>query len=154
MHFVNESLLVGNVDDAQKPPPFVNSVLFVSGEHKITPPRGVAYAYIPLKEYGEADPNDVKAAVDWLEQQPPTSKLMVCCRMGMGRSVSMVITYLVLVKGMSYADAEQLMRARRPGATPLPRLQETIEKVRQLRQAANGQGQGQAPIPGAPSHRI
>lgn len=135
MHFVNESLLVGNVDDAQKPPPFVNAVLFVSGEHKITPPRGVAYAYISLKEYGEADPKDIKNAVDWLERQPPSSKLMVCCRAGMGRSVSMVIAYLVCVKGMTYAEAEQLMKARRPGATPIPRLKETIEKVQQLRLA-------------------
>ncbi|TAJ24097.1 MAG: hypothetical protein EPO64_09945 [Nitrospirae bacterium] len=135
MHFVNESLLVGNVDDAQKPPPFINAVLFVSGEHKIAPPRGVAYAYIPLKEYGEADPKDIKTAVDWLERQPPSSKLMVCCRAGMGRSVSMVIAYLVCVKGMTYAEAEQLMKARRPGATPIPRLKETIEKVQQLRLA-------------------
>jgi protein-tyrosine phosphatase len=141
MHFVNESLLVGNVDDAQKPPPFVGSVLFVSGEHRITPPRGVAYAYIPLKEYGEADPKDVKAGVDWLEQQPPNSKLMVCCRAGMGRSVSMVIAYLVCVKGMSYAEAEQLMRARRPGATPIPKLQETIEVVQQMRRGQTIQGQ-------------
>lgn len=141
MHFVNENLLVGNVDDAQKPPPFVGSVLFVSGEHKITPPRGVAYAYIPLKEYGEAEPKDVKAAVDWLEQQPPSNKLMVCCRAGMGRSVSMIIAYLVCVKGMSYAEAEQLMKSRRPGATPIPRLKGTIEQVQQMRQAQKNQGQ-------------
>lgn len=151
MHFVDANLLVGNVDDAQKPPPFVNSVLFVSGEHTINPPRGVAYAYVPLKEYGEADPNDVKLAVDWLEKQPPNSKLMVCCRAGMGRSVSMAIAYLVIVKGMSYADAEKMLKARRPGATPIPRLEQTIEKVRQMRQASSGPAQ--APGSNAPSYR-
>lgn len=135
MHFVNEQLMVGNIDDAQKPPPFVGSVLFVAGEHTITPPKGVAYHYIPLKEFGQADPKDVKAAVDWLVQQPPTNKLLVCCRAGMGRSVSMVMAYLVCVKGMSYADAEKLLKARRPGATPIPHLQETIEQVKQLRQS-------------------
>lgn len=143
MHFVNETLLVGNVDDAQNPPPFIKSVLFVSGEHAIKPPKGVAYHYIPLKEYGEADPNDVKAAVDWLEQQPPASRMIVCCRAGMGRSVSMIIAYLVLVKGMKYEEAETLLKARRPGATPIPRLKETIERVKQLRQAGTNAGQEQ-----------
>jgi protein-tyrosine phosphatase len=144
MHFINECLMVGNVDDAQKPAPHVNSVLFVSGEHSIKPPQGVAYHYIPLKEYGEADPNSVKAAVDWMEQQPATSRMMVCCRAGMGRSVSMIIAYLVCVKGMKYDEAETLLKARRPGATPIPRLRETIERVRQLRQAGAGQDQGLA----------
>lgn len=148
MHFVNEQLLVGNIEDAQKPPPFVGSVLFVSGEHTIPPPKGVAYHFIPLKEYGQADPKDVKAAVDWLAQQPPANKLLVCCRAGMGRSVSMVIAYLVCVKGMSYADAEKLVKARRPGATPIPYLQETIEQVKRMRQA------GSASSPNASSRQF
>lgn len=151
MHFVNESLLVGNVDDAQNPAPFIKSVLFVSGEHQITPPKGVAYNYIPLKEYGEASPNDVKAAVDWMEQQPAANRMMVCCRAGMGRSVSMIIAYLVCVKGMKYDEAESLLKARRPGATPIPRLKQTIERVQQLRQAGAGavQDQGLASGPNA-----
>lgn len=134
MHFVTESLMVGNVDDAQKPPPYVNAVLFVAQEFTIKAPKGIAYEFIPLKEFGEAAPNDVKRAVDWMEQQPPTSRMMVCCRAGMGRSVSMVIAYLVCVKGMKYDEACQLLKARRPGATPLPNLEQTIAKVQQMRQ--------------------
>jgi protein-tyrosine phosphatase len=79
---------------------------------------------------------------------------MVCCRAGMGRSVSMAIAYLVLVKGMKYAEAESLLRARRPGATPIPHLERTIERVRQLRQGRDGQGQGQPSMPGAAPSRI
>jgi protein-tyrosine phosphatase len=151
MHFVNETLLVGNVDDAQSPAPFIKSVLFVSGEHTIKPPKGVAYHYIPLKEYGEADPKDVKAAVDWMEQQPASDRMMICCRAGMGRSVSMIIAYLVCVKGMKYDEAETLLRARRPGATPIPRLKQTIELVQQMRQTGSktGQDQGLASGPNA-----
>jgi protein-tyrosine phosphatase len=141
MHFVNELLLVGNVDDAQSPAPFIKSVLFVSGEHTIKPPKGVAYHYIPLKEYGEADPKDVKAAVDWMEQQPASNQMMICCRAGMGRSVSMIIAYLVCVKGMKYDEAESLLKARRPGASPIPKLKQTIERVQQMRQAGSNAGQ-------------
>ncbi len=145
MHFVNEQLMVGNIDDAQKQPPFVGSLLFVSGEHATPRPKGVAYNYIPLKEFGQADPEDVKAAVDWLAQQPQTNTLLVCGRAGMGRSVSMVIAYLLCVKGMTYADAEKLLKARRPGATPIPHLKETIDQVRLLRQSGSGSG----PAPGS-----
>lgn len=134
MHFVTETLLVGNVDDAQKPPPYVNGVLFLAQEFTIKPPKGVAYEFVPLQEFGEASPGDVKKAVDWLEQHAPSKRLMVCCRAGMGRSVSMVIAYLVCVKGMTYADAVQLLKARRPGATPLPNLERTIATVQRMRQ--------------------
>ncbi len=134
MHFVTESLLVGNVDDAQKPPPYVNGVLFLAQEFTIKPPRGVAYEFVPLKEFGEASPDDVKKAVDWMERQASSGRLMVCCRAGMGRSVSMVIAYLVCVKGMKYEEAVQLLKARRPGATPLPNLERTIMAVQRMRQ--------------------
>lgn len=143
MHYVTESLLVGNVEDAQKPPPFVGAVLFLAAEHEIEPPSGVAFERVLLKEFQEADPRDVKAAVNWMERQAASSRVMVCCRAGMGRSVSMVIAYLCCVKGMSYADALELLRARRPGATPLPNLERTIEKVQELRLEAEGEGQDQ-----------
>ena len=135
MHFVNESLLIGNLQDAQAPPPFVTGLLFVAGEHDVTPRSGLAFERVPLKEFGEASAQDVKRAVDWLERTVPNNKVMVCCRAGMGRSVSMVIAYLCCVKGMSYTDAVKLMSARRPGATPLPKLESTIIQVQQLRQA-------------------
>jgi len=145
MHFITESLSVGNVDDAHEPPPFIDGMLIVAGEREVKPAPGVVHARVPLKEFGEADPLDVQKAVEWLEQQAPSRQLMVCCRAGMGRSVSMVIAYLCCVKGMSYDEAVQLLKARRPGATPIPKLERTIKKVLELRQARAGQGQGQIP---------
>ena len=92
------------------------------------------YERVPLREFEEADPADVKKVVDWLERHEPAYRVMVCCRAGMGRSVSMVIAYLCCAKGMSYAEAVDLLKSRRPGATPLPNLEKTIERVRVLRQ--------------------
>lgn len=142
MHYVTESLVVGNLDDAQQPPPFVGGLLFVAEEHQIKPPQGIAYKWVPLKEFGEADPHDMKVAVDWLEQQAPANRLLICCRAGMGRSVSVVIAYLCSVKGMSYVEAVTLLKARRPGSTPLPNLEQTIEHVQRMRLARDHQGQG------------
>ena len=144
MHFITESLLVGNLEDAHKPPPFIHGMLIVAEEREVNPAPGIMHERVPLKEFGEADPHDVQKAVEWLERQAPTHQLMVCCRAGMGRSVSMVIAYLCCVKGMSYSDALQLLKARRPGATPLPGLERTIQKVQQLRQARASQDGGAA----------
>jgi hypothetical protein len=52
----------------------------------------------------------------------------------MGRSVSVAIAYLCLVKAMPYDKAAALVAARRPGATPLPELEATIRFVRDLRE--------------------
>jgi protein-tyrosine phosphatase len=133
MHFITDSLMVGNKDDALSPPLFVTSVLFVAAECPITRPSGITFECIPLDEFEEADPMVMKRAVDWLERHE-SERVMVCCRAGMGRSVSIVMAYLCCVKDMPYADALKLMKARRPGATPLPRLEHSIEQVRQLRQ--------------------
>lgn len=76
----------------------------------------------------------VYEAVHWIEAHLPNNRLMVCCRAGMGRSVSIVIAYLCCVEGMTYADALKLALTRRPGGMPLPRLGEVIEDVCRKRQ--------------------
>lgn len=139
MHHVTETLLVGNLEDAKKPPSSIQGILFLAGEHDIPPPDGVLFDRIPMVEFGQATPQQVDEAVAWLEQHAPRKKVMVCCRAGMGRSVSMVIAYLCCVKGMSYGEAFQLLRSRRPGATPLPNLEVTIQSVLELRAARKGQ---------------
>jgi len=133
MHHVTESLLVGNLEDARKPPSFVDGLLLVAAEHDIPAPDGILFNRIPLVEFGQASPQQVYEAVAWLEQHAPKKKIMVCCRAGMGRSVSMVIAYLCCVRGMGYDEAIQLLKARRPGATPLPNLDATIQSVLQMR---------------------
>jgi protein-tyrosine phosphatase len=139
MHFITDFLLVGNLEDAMRPPTSIHGLLFVAGEHEIRPPSGMAYARIPLKEFGAADPLDVMEAVDWLEQHGTSRRLLVCCRAGMGRSVSIVIAYLCCVKGMSFEEALDLARARRPGTTPLPFLEQTIQAVMRMRLARDNQ---------------
>ena len=131
---MTESLSVGNVEDAKNPPSFVQGVLFVAAEHDIPPPPGMLFNKIPLVEFGQANPQQVYEAVAWLEQHAPKKKIMVCCRAGMGRSVSMVIAYFCCVQGMGYAEAVQMLKSRRPGATPLPNLEDTILHVIRMRQ--------------------
>jgi protein-tyrosine phosphatase len=135
MYYITETVLVGNVFEARALPPFLRGLLFVAEEYEITPPAGMMFGRVPLKEFHEADPADVDKAVQWLEQHASSHRVIVCCRAGMGRSVSVVIAYLCCAKGMQYTEAVHLMTTRRPGAVPLPRLECTIQKVQKMREA-------------------
>jgi protein-tyrosine phosphatase len=136
MHLITEKLLVGTIDDAREPPPVIGSLLLVAEEFTVEPAEWIDYHRIPIKEFAEADPITLIQAIDWLEKRVPESRVLVCCRAGMGRSVSVVMAYLCCVEGMAYADVLKLVMARRPGAMPLPNLQTAIEQVRLLRPAA------------------
>lgn len=132
---INKRLLVGSADDARNPPSQINAILMVAEEQNVTVPSRVVYAKIPFKEFGEPTISALFEAVHWIETHAVERRIMVCCRAGMGRSVSVVIAYLCCVDGMSYPDAVKLVLTRRPGGMPLPRLQETTEEVRRRRQA-------------------
>ncbi|MBA5876374.1 MAG: hypothetical protein GDA66_17760 [Nitrospira sp. CR1.2] len=133
MHMIHKRLLVGNAGDARNPPPQVGAVLMVAEEQNVAVPNGVLYAKIPLKEFGEPTAVAIRQAIDWIESNMPTQRVMVCCRVGMGRSVSVVIAYLCCVEEMAYAEAVKLVLKRRPGGMPLPRLQEVIDVVNRHR---------------------
>lgn len=136
MYLITEKLLVGTIDDAREPPAVIGTLLLVAEEFTIEPAGWVDYGRIPIKEFAEADPAALLQAIEWLEQRVPESRVLVCCRAGLSRSVSVVMAYLCCVEGIPYADVLNLVMTRRPGAIPLPNLQSAIEQVRLLRPAA------------------
>ncbi len=134
MHYITETLLVGNINDASAPPQQVSAVLLVAAEFTIQPPSWLLYRRIPFSEFAEAEPLLLDQAISWVEQHISDHQVMVCCRAGMGRSVSVVVAYLCCVQGMTYAEVMKLVMRRRPGAMPLPNLEEVITQVRLLRE--------------------
>ena len=134
MHVITEYLAVGNADDALHARWAMAAILNVASECRITPPTGRNYNWIPFIEFAPADPLQLDEAVSWLEQCGKGSRLLICCRAGVGRSVSVAIAYLSLVDDMPYQEAVNLVAAQRPGASPLPNLESTIRFVRDLRQ--------------------
>jgi protein-tyrosine phosphatase len=136
MHQITDRLFVGNISDAIQPPAQISAVLLVAEEYQIEAPTWLAYGRIPFREFDQADPKIVADAVGWVERHMADNRVMVCCRAGMGRSVSVAMAYLCCVEGMAYADVLKLVLARRPGALPLPKLEEVIEQVHRLRRAA------------------
>lgn len=147
MHFITETLLVGNINDASEPLPQVSAVLLVAAEFSIQPPDWLSFGRIPFSEYAEAEPLLLDQAVSWVEQHVSGNRVMVCCRAGMSRSVSVVMAYLCCVQGMTYAEVLKLVTTRRPGAMPLPNLEKAITQIQLLRQART------VDKPGRPSRR-
>jgi protein-tyrosine phosphatase len=135
MYQITDTLYVGNILEAERPPAHIEAVLLVAEEFTPNAPAGVIYERIPLKEFGEAKPASLNQAIDWIARHHPDKHVMVCCRAGMGRSVSVVMAYLCCVQKMEYPDVFQLIMSRRPGACPLPNIQATIKQVHELRQA-------------------
>lgn len=135
MHLITETLLVGNINDAREPPVKIGALLLVAAEYTLESPGGLPSSRIPFSEYAEAEPLLLDRAVSWVERHHSDHRVMVCCRAGMGRSVSVVMAYLCCVQGMTYAEVLKLVMRRRPGAMPLPNLEEAIIQVRLLREA-------------------
>jgi protein-tyrosine phosphatase len=135
MHLITETLLVGNINDAREPPAKVGALLLVAAEYTVEPPSWLLYGKIPFAEFAEAEPISLDQAVNWVEQHLADNRVMVCCRAGMGRSVSVVMAYLCCVQGMTYTEVLKLVMTRRPGAMPLPMLEEAIAQVHLLREA-------------------
>ena len=135
MHLITETLLVGNINDAREPPVKIGALLLVAAEYTLESPRWLPSSRIPFSEYAEAEPLLLDRAVSWVEQHISDHPVMVCCRAGMGRSVSVVMAYLCCVQGMTYAEVLKLVMRRRPGAMLLPKLEEAITQVRLLRAA-------------------
>ena len=135
MHLITETLLVGNINDAREPPLKIGALLLVAAEFTLKPPSALLFGMIPFSEYAEAEPLLLDRAVSWVEQHLSGNRIIVCCRAGMGRSVSVVMAYLCCVEGMTYDEVLKLVMKRRPGAMPLPNLEEATTQVRLLRAA-------------------
>jgi protein-tyrosine phosphatase len=145
MHMITEKLLVGNINDAKEPPVKIGALLLVAAEYELESPGWLISGRIPFSEYAEAEPLLLDRAVSWVEQHGSEHRVMVCCRAGMGRSVSVVMAYLCCVQGMTYAEVLKLVMRRRPGAMPLPNLEEAITQVRLLREARAADKKNSAP---------
>jgi protein-tyrosine phosphatase len=147
MHMITENLLVGNINDAREPPVKVGALLLVAAEFALESPGWVVSGKIPFSEYAEAEPLLLDRAVSWVEQHLIDNRVIVCCRAGMGRSVSVVMAYLCCVQGMTYDQVFKLVMTRRPGATPLPNLEQAIAQVRLLREARRKDKKTPASLP-------
>lgn len=127
--YVDHQLYIGEQADAEAPPAFITAVLWTALDIHLSPPPNIVFARLPLKEYTEPDPIDLEMGVTWLSRHLPEHHILVACRVGFGRSPSLIIAYLCCILGLSFEDAEALVSQKRPGTTPLPHLATLIKEL-------------------------
>ena len=127
--YVDHQLYIGEQADAESPPDLITAVLWTAGDIQLTPPPNIVFAQVPFKEFTEPDPIDVELGVSWLARHLPEHHILIACRVGFGRSPSLIIAYLCCIHGISYQEACDLVLKKRPGTTPLPYLAPIIEKL-------------------------
>jgi len=102
----------------------------VALDPKLSPPSNVVFGRLPLKENTKPDLIDLEMGVEWLAHHLPEHHILVACRVGLGRSPSIIIAYLCCMHGLSFAEAQELVSQKRPGTTPLPHLASLIEQLK------------------------
>jgi protein-tyrosine phosphatase len=127
--YVDHQLYIGEQADAESPPAFITAVLWTAVDIHISPPPNIAFARLPLKEFTEPDPIDLQMGVEWLARHLPEHHILVACRVGFGRSPSLIIAYLCCIHGFSFEEAQAFVIEKRPGTTPLPHLAALIEQL-------------------------
>jgi protein-tyrosine phosphatase len=154
MIYVTPALIVGSQEDAKMPPPDLGGLLIVAEEVMANVPAGVPFLRVPLKEFREAEVAGLYQSVQWMERHVGAKPVMVCCRAGMGRSVSVLIAYLCCIEEMRYPDALALLKERRQGAFPLPGLEITIERVKEWRRDAQRLARSLEPAASTTQHKL
>ena len=132
MDYITDRIAVGGISDALEPPLKITALLNVAMEHDIKS-QGRLYKKIPLPDMREAPVDLLYKAVEWIEQNEGENKILVSCHAGIGRSPSVVIAYLCCVKGMGFDEAVEYVARRRHAISPLPNLNITIGRVKEIR---------------------
>jgi len=128
--YIDHHLYIGEQVDAESPPPFISAVFWAALDPQLSPPASVVFARLPLKEYTEPNLIDLEMGVQWLARHLPEHHILVACRVGFGRSPSIIIAYLCCMHGLSFEEARDLVTQKRPGTTPLPHLASLIKQLK------------------------
>lgn len=112
--------------------PLHSSALFfwTALEPQLSPSSNLLFARLPLKEITKPNPLDLETGIQWLARHLPEHHILVACRVGIGRSPSIIIAYLCSMQGLSFEEAQDLVTQKRPGTTPLPHLASLIEQLK------------------------
>ena len=139
MDWITENVALGDMYDAghldprhMDLPGGVNAVLNMAVE--LPPDPGVIaahkimYLFLPVDD-GHALPRDImmKAFVFLARCEMEHKRVLVHCVMGKSRSASMVAMYLALRDNISFKDALQIVRSKRPLVDPAPALARSVD---------------------------
>lgn len=132
MNFILDHLAIGNYEEALNPPSEISALLNVANKKDISETT-LLYHKIPIIDMQPIPMDQMKEAVEWIEDHIISYKIMVFCNAGIGRSPSVVIGYLCCSLGYGFGEAVESVAKRRPNISILPNLIRTIEDVKDLK---------------------
>jgi len=126
--FILPNIAIGSRKGLEDSPEDIAAFLNVADDVEDIFPQPKNYYKIPLKDGVPPPVEKLEAAIKWIRKYSKLGKVLIFCRYGKGRSVSVVIGYLCSL-GLSYDEALRLVGKRRPAMNPLPGLAEKISLV-------------------------
>lgn len=114
----------------ENPEDGLESVLNVAEEVEVNLPH-LNYHKIPLKDGIPIPPEKMREAIQWIQKQITSERVLVACHYGVGRSASIIIGYLCSI-GFGYQEALDFVSSKRAGVNPIPGLKETIKETLDL----------------------
>lgn len=127
MVFILENLAVGNFSDAKSLPPEITAFLNVAEELDLEL-QDKLYHKVPLKDFSPIPEEKLREAIDWIRENISKHKVLVFCNAGVGRSPSVVVSYLCS-KGLKFGEAVEFVASKKPNISILPGLFETIKRI-------------------------
>jgi len=128
MRFILENLAIGSYKDALNPPALVTALLNVASERDIETER--LYHKVPIIDMQPIPEDQLQEAVEWIRDYIGRHTIMVFCNAGIGRSPSVVVSYICCFLAYRFDDAVEFVAKRKPDISMLPGLMETIEEIK------------------------
>lgn len=132
MDFVLDRLALGNAADAVSPAG-VDALLCVAAELGAPLLDGLRFHKVPIVDFRPLPATQLGEAVEWIETQARSGRVLVYCNAGVGRSTSVVVGYLCVARGMGFGQAVEFVARRRPHMSILPELVTAIDRLRAVR---------------------
>jgi protein-tyrosine phosphatase len=75
--------------------------------------HGIAHVRYPVPDIGVPDSGTITSAVDWIAQQARAGRpVLIHCAKGRGRSATLLAGFLMREEGLTFDQAESLIRSR------------------------------------------
>ncbi len=93
----------------------------------------IQYAHVPVRDFSTPSPNQLAECCRFIDEQRRARKpVLIHCALGIGRSATVALAYL-LVEGTPLGDALDLLKRRRPCIQPsAPQLAAAVQFARSV----------------------
>lgn len=126
MNFILEHLAIGDAQEAQTHGHVFGALLNVAAEVLYAPAdTRQSFLHVPLADMQRIHASHLQQAVQFIDREIATRRLLVFCDGGVGRSPSVVVAYLCF-KGMRFGQAVEFVAVRKPYMSILPELYDSI----------------------------